>query len=342
MEPFDKMITFYTIFFLNFVIKLFSLEIVSSQFIFVDAPFLSCHASTLAETKDQKLIAAWFGGTKEKANDVKIYSSTFDGKKWDSCQVVVDGNGVPCWNPVLYAYEDGEILLFYKIGSSPKSWKGFLKRSFDNGLTWSETEKLPSKVIGPVRAKPIFVPNVGLICGSSKEFPFPIANECWIEVTEDKGYHWKSFGPLKNNDFYDGIIQPALFFNLNKELCILCRPTGSIKNLFFSFSPDFGQTWSNPIQTKISNPGSAIDILMNVDGSLLMVHNPSKKKRKELCISKSIDGGINWEKVLILEKEPSDEKGEFSYPAIIQSADGNIHITYTWKRKFIKHVIIRE
>ena len=38
----------------------------------------------------------------------------------------------------------------------------------------------------------------------------------------------------------------------------------------------------------------------------------------------------------MLESEP----GEYSYPAVIQGADGLVHITYTWRRRRIKHVVI--
>jgi alpha-L-rhamnosidase len=48
--------------------------------------------------------------------------------------------------------------------------------------------------------------------------------------------------------------------------------------------------------------------------------------------------GKTWAAVALLENEAPGN--EFSYPAVIQARDGMIHITYTWKRKLIKHVVI--
>ena len=57
--------------------------------------------------------------------------------------------------------------------------------------------------------------------------------------------------------------------------------------------------------------------------------------RTPLNVAVSADGKM-WSDALVLENEP----GEYSYPAVIQTADGKVHITYTWKRKRIKHVVI--
>jgi predicted neuraminidase len=46
--------------------------------------------------------------------------------------------------------------------------------------------------------------------------------------------------------------------------------------------------------------------------------------------------GKTWQAALVLESEP----GEYSYPAVIQTADGQVHITYTWKRQKVKHVVV--
>jgi predicted neuraminidase len=63
------------------------------------------------------------------------------------------------------------------------------------------------------------------------------------------------------------------------------------------------------------------------------VYNHTTKGRSPLNVSVSRDGKT-WEAALVLESEP----GEYSYPAVIQTSDGLVHITYTWKRQRIKHV----
>jgi len=76
---------------------------------------------------------------------------------------------IPCWNPVLFTMPSKEILLFYKAGRNPQQWSGLLKRSCDEGASWSEAECLPAGIIGPAKNKPLLLPDGTLLCGSSIE-----------------------------------------------------------------------------------------------------------------------------------------------------------------------------
>jgi predicted neuraminidase len=56
--------------------------------------------------------------------------------------------------------------------------------------------------------------------------------------------------------------------------------------------------------------------------------------RTPLSLARSTDDGKTWKKVVDLESEP----GEYSYPAMLESAAGMLEITYTWRRTHIKYV----
>jgi alpha-L-fucosidase len=80
------------------------------------------------------------------------------------------------------------------------------------------------------------------------------------------------------------------------------------------------------------------------NGLQLIVYNPDLpgkdwfNGRSRLRVAASRDG-VQWEDILVLE---DGTKEEFSYPAIIQTRDGLVHITYTYDRKNIKHVVLQE
>src|SRR5690606_7214705 len=95
--------------------------IVSREFIFEQAPFPQCHASTIVETP-RGLVAAWFGGQREGHPSVGIWLARHDGNRWTAPEEVANGvqsegpvERHPCWNPVLHRMADGSLLLFYKV-----------------------------------------------------------------------------------------------------------------------------------------------------------------------------------------------------------------------------------
>lgn len=316
------------------------MKIAKTEFVFENAPFLSCHASTIEETPEG-LVVAFFGGTAEKNSDVGIWVCRNTGNKWTEPLEVAngvqpDGKRYPSWNPVLFRYLNGPLLLFYKVGPSPSEWWGMLIRSYDNGKTWSKPERLPDGFMGPVKNKPVLLKTGLLLCPSSTE------NNGWnvqMEMTPDSGKSWTRT-EIKSGEKKFRAIQPAVLFYPGDKLQILCRTReGCIAE---SWSDDTGKTWTPLSATLLPNPNSGIDAVTLKNGLQLIVYNPtttspggSGGQRTPLSVAISSDGK-NWKDIFILETEP----GEFSYPAVIQASDGLVHITYTWKRKLIKHVVL--
>jgi predicted neuraminidase len=308
--------------------------IVQSEFIVEQPAFKASHASTIVETKSG-LMAAWFGGSQERAPDVGIWLSRYEGVRWSAPAEIANGiqqnedRRYPCWNPVLFQPKNGPLLFFHKVGPSPDAWWGMLSTSWDNGRTWSKPRRLPSDIVGPVRNKPVELSDGTLLCGASTE---DAGWQVHMERTEDFGKNWTRTKPV-NNVMEFGVIQPTILVHRGGKIQILCR--SKQRRIVQSWSTDGGQTWSPMKKTILPNPNSAIDAVMLREGRALLVYNHSPEGRNILNVAVTQDGEI-WQAALILENQP----GEYSYPAVIQTSDGLVHITYTWKRERIKHVVV--
>ncbi len=316
--------------------------IVSSEFIYLDVPFPECHATTIAEAADGTLVAAWFGGTREKHPDVGIWVSRKLQGAWTAPREVASGVQSaelrhPCWNPVLFQPSEGPLLLFIKVGPSPDTWWGEMLVSSDHGQTWKDRRRLPNQGIGPVKNKPVQLADGAIWCPSSSE------HDGWrvhLEVTRDLGKSWSTIGPLNEKDL--GAIQPSLLTYADGRLQMLCRnQNGRDGDIWQTWSADRGQTWSPLEATGLPNPNSGTDAVTLRDGRQLLVYNHSQRTgafpsgRETLNVAVSEDGR-QWSAALVLERG----KGEYSYPAVIQTQDGLVHITYTWRRKRVRHVVV--
>jgi predicted neuraminidase len=302
-------------------------------FIFEKAPFASCHASTIVEAAPGKFLAAWFGGTDEGKKDVKIWLARFDGTKWTAPQVAAQEPGFPCWNPVLFRSRAKTVFLFYKAGPNPMSWSGYVRRSADAGQTWGPAEQLPAGLLGPIKDKPIQRADGTILAGTSVESHRAWA--AWVERSADDGKTWRRFGPIAVPGRPYGLIQPTLFETQGGRVVALCRSRG-IGYICQAESKDGGQTWSAARPTALPNPNSGIDAVRTAGGDVYLAYNPTKVGRSPLAVARSADDGKTWKTVATLEDQP----GEFSYPAIIQAHDGRLHVTYTWNRRHIKHVVL--
>jgi len=314
--------------------------VIQSEYIFESAPFPQCHASTIVEAKEG-LVAAWFGGPREGSPSVGIWLSRMQDGHWTEPVEVANGFQTPklrfaCWNPVLFQAKDGPLLLFYKVGEEPDEWWGELKTSVDGGRTWSEARKLPKDIFGPIKNKPVQLPGGDLLCPASTETIGHLGNwRIHFERTPDLGAAWtKAEPPPAASGPEIDAIQPSILFHKDGRLQAIGRTRGH--HLFETWSSDDGHTWTALKYLSLPNPNSGTDAVTLADGRHLLVYNHTASGRSPLNVAVS-ENGEDWQAALVLEDEP---KKEFSYPAVIQSQDGLVHITYTWKRQRIKHVVL--
>jgi predicted neuraminidase len=307
--------------------------LVKSGFIYETAPFPECHASTIAEPPGG-LVAAWFGGTGERNPDVGIWVARHEDGKWTPPVEVANGvqsetRRHPCWNPVLFQPKAGPLLLFYKVGPSPSSWWGMLMTSTDGGKTWSKPRRLPEGIVGPIKNKPVQLSNGDILCPSSTE------DKGWrvhFERTQDLGQTWQATEPV-NDGREIGAIQPSILFHPEGRLQAVGRTRQG--KIFQVWSEDQGKTWGSMALTSLPNPNSGTDAVTLKDGRHLLVYNHTTRGRSPLNVAISTNG-TDWQAALVLENTP----GEYSYPAVIQTSDGNVHITYTWKRLRVRHAVV--
>jgi predicted neuraminidase len=312
------------------------------EFIYETGPYPSVHASTIVETPSRELVAAWFGGTRERSPDVGIWVSRRENDKWTPSVEVAngvqtDGTRHPTWNPVLFQPRTGPLMLFYKVGPSPENWWGMVRTSADGGRTWSEARRLPDGVLGPIKNKPVQLADGTIVSPTSTESEEePSKWRVHFERSSDGGRTWTATAPL-NDGLTMAAIQPSVLFRekLGGEKLQAVGRTRQSK-VFTTSSDDGGKTWSTiSLIDDLPNPNAGIDALTLADGRQLIVYNPTTRGRSPLAIAVSRDGRA-WTKVLTLEDQP----GEYSYPAVIQTSDGRVHVTYTWKRQRVKHVVV--
>lgn len=303
---------------------------IKKEFIFDTFEAPSCHASTIVRLSTGRLVVAWFGGTKEKANDVRIWVSVRDGKAWSTPIPVTLADGIPHWNPVLYADDTDRVTLYYKIGYEIKDWKTYVTVSKDGGKSWGEhTELVPgdeSGGRGPVKNKLLRLKTGRLIAPASTETgtwkPF-------VDVSDDGGVTWEKHEIP--TDSKTNMIQPTLW-NTSEE-CIHALIRTNSGRLYRSDSFDCGKSWSLAYSTDIPNNNSGIDAAINENGRVYLVCNPVSEdwgKRSPLTLYVSDNKGDTFTALTDLETE----EGEFSYPAII-SVKNKLYITYTWNRRKI-------
>lgn len=316
-----------------------------------------CHASTVLKKPDGEILAAWFGGSREGAEDAGIYlSCQKEGEDFSAPELMASG-GEAHWNPVLFSPDGKTVFLYYKVGMQIAQWRTYVRISEDGGRTFGrEQELVPGDRggRGPVKNKPLRLKSGRVLAPGSLEQGEWAA---FADLSEDGGRTFqrssliripglacqtqrevKSNIPVSPQSFQNrGVIQPTLWAEDDRNIHMLLR--SSEGRIYRSDSRDGGRSWTDAAPTGLSNNNSGIDAVRMEDGRVILAHNPVGEnwgERSPLSLSVSEDGGTTFRRILNLEEGP----GEYSYPAII--ADGeSIILTYTYRRENIAFCRIR-
>lgn len=311
----------------------------------------SVHAATAIDVPGG-MRAFWYGGTREGAQDVAIYTATYDhhAGAWAGEQRVVTRQsteqGVRRYirklgNPVVARDRQGLLWLFY-VSVSVGGWSGSAVNaqvSTDDGESWGA----PRRLI----ASPFF--NISTLV---KGRPF-LYEDGTIGVPAYHEFAGK-FGEILRVDAEGRVIgktrlshgryslQPVVVTRSPQEAIAFMRYGGhGPGNVLMLRTRDGGETWSEPSRLALPNPNAAVDAMAMADGSLALVFNNRHGGRDDLSLAVSHDAGDTWRVVHSFEKVQAHagRPPEFSYPWLAPARDGSrFHLLYTWRRQHIKHI----
>ncbi|MCP5102176.1 MAG: exo-alpha-sialidase [bacterium] len=322
---------------------------------FISPPgHMQVHVASMAELRDGTLVVVWYGGKHEGSKDTLIYFTTRrpgeDGR-WTMPRGILGRASASkelkryikkVGNPLIFSDSEDRLLLLY-VTVSVGGWSGSSlnkKMSVDGGETWSRSRRLTLSpflnVSELVRNNPVRLRGGG--------FVVPIYHECigtfsellWLYPgTGERSFHYNKTRLTWGKRF----IQPALTVGGPGKAAVFFRSHGGEKKIAMSESDDAGESWTEPRYLELPNPGAGLNAVRLSGNRVLLSYNHHEKTREDLSLAVS-DGNLGqWRRTVVLENERGEE---FSYPYMIRTGDGKIHLLYTWKRKRIKHVVFNQ
>lgn len=321
---------------------------------FISAPGnMQVHAASIAEMKDNTLAAVWYGGQYEGSPDTQVYFTTRAmGKNWTPPAGIVNRASASkelnryikkIGNPLVFTDRDDRLVLLF-VTVSFGGWSGSslnLKVSSDGGKTWTRSQRLTLSpffnVSQLVRNNPLRLTDGGFVVPIYNEFIGIFSELLWLRPGggEQAPVYFKT--RLTWGMQY---LQPAIVGLTPDSAVAFLRSRRANSRIAVSFSDDTGGTWTAPRYIDLPNPGSGLNSLPLSGGRVLLAFNDSSTRRDNLSLAILKEYPTeHTERAAILENTPGEE---FSYPYMIRSSDGKIHLVYTWQRKRIKHVVFNE
>jgi predicted neuraminidase len=358
--------------------KIRSSSIAGLSAAFLPVVFPSSHSSNLLALRSGDLLCAWYSGRWEGVDVAIVMSRLPKGSnQWTRPVVVAKKTGSALENPVIFEPPTGPVWLFYTSQAANEGQSVsqiYYVASSDEGKTWGEPNLLFAKPGAFVRQRLVAVGNQWLfpmyytpknkITGEDALTHYSV-----VKVSSNQGHTWKECAIPESN----GLVQPDVIELSPHRFIAFFR--SRFADWVYTSSSEDGCLWTKPQPSQIPNNNSSIQAARLSDGHLVIAFNnmqatttrgsPRDAARWPLSVALSVDGGQTWPWVrdvdigqdvpqeavpsVMAGFDVSDEKKDFfshlfdySYPSIIESADGAIEMSYTFRRRTIKCVTFDE
>jgi len=249
--------------------------------------------------------------------------------------------GAPVWN-----WQDNILLkpdkkfseeIAEKFKTMPEStvgWAGYAPK-YDDMIAEASKDIAKRSIGWMTRIKPLLMDKERIVLPLYSDG----FNLSLMAISDDAGENWRPGLPVVGR----GPIQPALAKKKNGNLVAFMRDSGDDPNrVHISESTDKGESWTATVKTDIPNTAS-VELLVLKDGKWAFLGNDIDDGRYQLSLRISDDEGKTWKWKTFIENDLS-KKGGYSYPSLIQTEDGLLHMTYSFhpekQKKSIKYVVV--
>jgi hypothetical protein len=300
----------------------------------------ACHCSVIVELDSGDLLVGYYAGSGEARPDaawvVARRRPSADG--FGPLQVIADTPGKPEGNGILMQSGSGALRVIY--GTMHGKLDGpagpgvrwvtcdlRMKKSDDRGEAWSDVVMIQTEPGHVPRCKPTRLDSGEWVFGTEYKDG---SSRVWS--SSDDGDSWEEIGRIPGEPNQ----HPSLVERSDGSILALLRPAGRQGSVLRSISEDAGRTWTPAERTELPSPFAALDAVRLADGRIGLVWNRSSEERNPLTLALSEDEGETWPHV----RDLVTGEGQFHYPAIIQTRDGRLHVSFTNNRTTIDHVVL--